>query len=58
MAPMGSFKPVSSARGQYKVKFAMIFYYNSTKVMVKSTVNCPLAEETGLNCPKSTMGTL
>ena len=36
----------------------MISYYNSTKVMVKSTVDCPLAEETGLNCPRSVMGTL
>ena len=41
MALIGSFEPVSSAKGQYKVEFAMIFYYNSTTVVVKSTMDCP-----------------
>ena len=58
MALIGSFNPVSSTRGQYKVNLTIIFYYNSTKVMVKSTVDCPQVEETGLNCPRSAMGTL
>ena len=46
MTLLGQFKPVSSARGQSTVEFAILFYYNFT-------VDCPLAEETGLKDPRS-----